>query len=143
LIDTLFFFAFNNKLGLAVDDRDNRELLLRFRFLEATRCIPSSTLNLESEDIGTVAVLLLRQLIGLPIPSLLHLCLDVELVKFNRISSGSHLFDCSEEGLRLVQPVDEGNVWLLCGILLPSAELLETLLDVVEPRAETSGRLEG
>jgi len=133
LVDTLFFFALNNQLGLAVDDRNNRELLLRFRFLKATRCIPSSTLNLESEDISTISVLLLRQLIGLPIPTLLHLGLDVELVKFDRVSSGSHLFDCSKEGLRVIQSVDEGNIWLLCRILLPSAELLETLLDVVEP----------
>ena len=87
MIDTLFFFALNNKLGLAVDDRDNRELLLGFRLLKATRCVPSGTLNLESEDISTIAVLLLRQLISLPIPTLLHLGLDVELVQFNSISS--------------------------------------------------------
>lgn len=133
LIDTLLFFALNNRNGLAVDNRDNGELLLRFRLLKATRCVPSGTLNLESEDIGTVAVLLFRELIDFPIPTLLHLGHDVELVQLDCISSGGHLFDCGEEGLRVIQPVDEGNVGLLSGVLLPSVELFEALLDVVEP----------
>lgn len=43
----------------------------------------------------------------------------------------------------VVEPVDESDVWLLGGLVLPGIELLKTLLDVIQPRSERSGGLEG
>ena len=131
LVNSLLFLAFNNHLGLAIDDRNDRELLLGFRLLKTASSVPTSTLNLEPEYVRTVTRLLLGQLVGLPVHSLLHFSLNVELVEFDRISSGSDLLDGSQEGLRVVQPVDEGYIWLLGRILFPTVKLLKTLLDVV------------
>lgn len=141
-VHTLLFLALHEKDRLAVNDGDDRELLLRLGLLERARLVPSSALDLESEDVGTVTVLLLWKLGALPVHALLDLGLDVQLVELDSVSPGSDLLDSRQEGLRVVEPVEEGNVWLLGRVLLPSVELLKTLLDVVEPRAERSGCLE-
>lgn len=130
-IDALLFFALHKLDRLAVNNGHDRELLLGLGLFDGARGIPPSAFNLEAEDVGTITVLLLGELCNLPVPSLLDLCLDVELVELNGISPGGDLLDGSQEGLRVVQPVDEGDVWLLSRVLLPGVELLETLLDVV------------
>ena len=133
LVDALLFLAFNDRHGLAVDDGYDGELLLGLGLFEATRLIPSGAFNLESEDVSAVTVLLLGELVDFPVHTLLHFGLDVELVELDSVSSGSDLLDSGEEGLGVVEPVDEGDVRLLGWVLLPGVELLETLLDVVEP----------
>ena len=142
LVNALLFLALDEEHRLAVDDRYDRELLLGLGLLEAARSVPSGALDLETEDVSTISVLLLGELASLPVHLLLHLGLDVELVELDSISPSSDLLDSGQEGLRVVEPVDEGDIWLLGGVLLPGVELLEALLDVVEPRAERSGRLE-
>ena len=57
LIDSLLLLAFDKKLRLAVNDGNDRELLLWLRLFEATRGVPSSTFNLEAEDVGTISLL--------------------------------------------------------------------------------------
>ena len=132
-VDTLLFLALDDLLWLAVDDGHDRELLLGFGLFEATGLVPAGTFDLETEDVGTISVLLLWKVVSLPVHLLLHFGLDVELVQLDGVSSCCNLFDSSQEGLWVIQPVDEGNVWLLSWVLLPAVKLFETLLDVIEP----------
>ena len=119
LVDALLFLAFNDRHGLAVDDGYDGELLLGLGLFETAGSVPSCALDLEAEDVGTITVLLLGQLGVLPVHLLLHLSLNVELVELNRVSSCSDLSDGSEEGLWVVQSVDEGDVRFFGRLLLP------------------------
>lgn len=143
LVDTLLFFAFNKLDRFTVDNGHDRELLLRLRLLKTARLIPSGTFNLEAEHVGAIARLFLGKIIDLPVHAFLDLSLNVEPVELNCVTSSCHLLDCCQERLRVVQSIDEGDVWLFRWIFFPGVELLETLLDVIQPRAESSGRLEG
>ena len=119
LVDALLLLALNEELRLAVDDWHNRELLLGLGLFKTAGSVPSCALDLEAEDVGTITVLLLGQFGVLPVHLLLHLGLDVELVELNRVSSCSDLSDGSEEGLWVVQSVDEGDVRFFGRLLLP------------------------
>lgn len=59
LIDSFLFFALDDHNRFAVDDRYDGELLLGLGLFETARRIPAGTLDLETEDVGTVTVLLL------------------------------------------------------------------------------------
>jgi hypothetical protein len=74
---------------------------------------------LEAEDVGAISVLLFGQIGVLPVHLLLHLSLDVKLVELNGISSSSDLLDGRQEGLRIVESVDESDVGLFGWLLLP------------------------
>lgn len=119
LVDALLLLALNVELRLAVDDWYDRELLLGLGLFETAGSVPSRALDLEAEDVGTITVLLLGQFSVLPVHLLLHFGLDVELVELNRVSSCSDLSDGSEEGLWVVQSVDEGDVRFFGRLLLP------------------------
>ena len=133
LVNTLLFFSFDNKHGLAVDDRNDRELFLWFGLFEATGCVPPGSFDLEAENVCAITRLLLWKLSSFPVHSLLYLSLNVQLVELNVVSAGSDLFNCGEERLWVVKSVDEGNVWLLRGVLLPGVQLLQSLLNIVQP----------
>lgn len=133
LVDSFLFFAFDDLLRFAVYDWHNGELLLGLGLFEAATAIPASTFDLETEDVSTVAILLLGQVIGLPVHLLLHFCQDVKLVELDRVSPRRDLLDSGQEGLWVVEPVNEGDVRFLSGILFPAIQLFKSLLDVIKP----------
>ena len=133
MVDSFLFFAFNDLLRLAVYDGHNRELLLGLGLFETATAIPASTFDLETKDVSTVTILLLGQVIGLPVHLLLHFRQDVKLVELNRVSPRRDLLDGGQEGLWVVQPVNEGDVGFLSWILFPAIQLFEALLDVIKP----------
>lgn len=120
LVDTLLLLSINNYYRFAVDDRNDRELLLGFGLLETTTAsVPPGAFDLEAEHVGTITILLLGQLADLPVHALLYLSLNVELVQLNCVTTGSDLLDGSQERLWVVQSVDERDVGLLSWIFLP------------------------
>ena len=133
LVDSFLFFALNDLLRLAVYDWHNGELLLGLGLFETATTVPASTFDLETEDVSTVTILLLGQVSGLPVHLLLHFRLDVKLVELDRVSPRRDLLDSGQEGLWVVEPVNEGDVGFLSGILFPAIQLFKSLLDVIKP----------
>jgi len=133
-VDTLLFLRLSKLLGYTVDNWNDRELLLWLRFFD-TVCtdIPSSSLKLHSEDVcSTVTTFLsLWQIVSFPIHSLGWSGLNVELVQLNVLILGDDLSDGSEEGLWVVESIDEGNEWLLYWVLLPGIQLVKSVLDII------------
>lgn len=141
LVDTLLFLTLLDHEGFAVDEWDDRELLLRDRFLHlACVLVPGCTLKLEAENICAVVETLEHLLdFGLPMELLLDISLNVELVKALSSLLSTDLLDSSEERVRFVETIEETDglvdqSWLV----LPQVKELKTLFHVVEPRVETT-----
>lgn len=136
LVDSLFFFAFNNQLGSAVNERNHRELLLGDRFIYLSRVlVPGSTFKLETKDVGTIFTSL-KDLgdLRVPMESLLDVGLDVELVQTLTSLLSAHLLDSGQERVWLVEAVQETDGLVdNGGVILPHIKHLKALLHVVEP----------
>jgi len=131
-VDTLILLAFwGERNRAAVHDWQDTEWLLGEALLELTDgWVPSGTLDLQSKDIGT---LLDWWKIGLPIEFLEHVRLDVQLVQLGLLLLGVHLLGGSQERLWVEQSVDECHSWDVLWVLLPKVQLIETVLQVVQP----------
>jgi len=143
LVNALLFFALNDQLGSAMDERYDRELLFGDRFLDLSRVlVPGGALKLEAEDVGTIITA--RENtgnFGVPVESLLDVGLDVEFVETLSSLLGADLLDGGQEGVGLVETVQEADSLVDGGgVILPDVEHLETLLHVVEPGVEATGR---
>lgn len=111
LVDTLVNLAFYDGHCLAVDQGHHGELLFRDRLIhERGVLIPSSTFQLEAENVRSVfeAVEHLRDF-WVPVHLPEDISLYEELVKTLASLLGTHLLDGSEEGVRLVQSVQEAD----------------------------------
>lgn len=131
-------------LSDTVDDWDDRELLLWLRVLNAGAArIPTGSLQLHAEgEAASVGGLLGWKFGSLPVHLLQRRGLNVELVELDGSLLGDDLLDGREEGLWVVESVDEGHQWLLGWVVLPGVQLVKSLLDVGQPRGEGSSRLE-
>jgi len=143
LVDTLLFLAFNNHFGSAVDQWHHRELLLGNRLIDLSGVfVPGGSLELETEDVG--AVVATRKdggYFGVPVEFLLHVRLDEQLVETLAGLLGAHLLNGGEEGVRLVETVQEADSFVNEGwVILPPVKHVEALLHVVEPGVEATGR---
>ena len=125
----------------ALDNWHDREVLLRSRVLKLTDLsVPSSTLDLEAPDVGTVFA---GWKCFVPVEVLEDVGLDVQLVELGALFLSVDLLNGSQEGLRVEQSVEEGDVRDLSWVVLPAVQLVESLLDVVKPGIETTSGWEG
>lgn len=111
LVDTLVNLAFYDGHCLAVDQGHHGELLFRDGLIhERGVLIPSRTFQLEAENVRSVfeAVEHLRDF-WVPVHLPEDISLYEELVKTLASLLGTHLLDGSEEGVRLVQSVQEAD----------------------------------
>jgi len=142
LVDALLLLSFLDHQCLAVDEWYDGELLFGDRLLHlAGVLVPGGTLKLETEDVCAV-IEPLEHLgnLGFPMELLLDVCLDVELVETLASFLGADLLNCGQEGVRLVESVEETDGLVDHGrFFLPHVEELEALLHIVEPRVEASG----
>ena len=136
LVDALLLLALLRDQGrLAVDNWHDRELLLGERLVQhAERGLPARTLHVQSEDVGAFARLALDLVDHL----LLDVRLDEELVELVLVRARRDLLDGREEGLRVEEAVQERDLRNLRGLLLPLVQLVQAVLQVVEPRAESA-----
>lgn len=144
-VDSLLFLVVGDSLGHAVNHWNDRELLLGLRLLNTVSVdIPSGSLELHSKDVATSisARLLLWEFGSLPVHLLHWSGLNVELVQLNGLLLGDDLLNSSQVRLWVVQSVDEGDRWLSGWVILPEVQLLETLSDIVQPRAKRPDSLE-
>jgi hypothetical protein len=100
--------------------------------------IPSGTLDLETEDKSTFFGF---GEIFFPIELLGDISENHHLVELDTLL-GLNLLDGSQEGLRVEESVEESNLGEFGRLIFPSVELIKSLLDVVQPGVETSGRWE-
>jgi len=103
--------------------------------------IPTGTFDLETENVGTV--LRVSWKVWLPVHLLEDFGLDVSLVELDLVFSREDLLDGGHEGVGVEQPVNERYLGDLGGVILPDTELLDSLLDIVQPGSETTHRWEG
>jgi len=142
LVDSLVNLAFLHKLGLAVDDGDDRELLFGDGLFHLARVLlPGGTFELETEDVGTILNTLKHtRNLRLPVELLLDIGLDVELVETLSGLLGTDLLDGSEVRVGLVQSVQEADSLVDDGgVILPQVKHLKSLPQVIEPRSKASG----
>jgi hypothetical protein len=136
LVDVLLFATSCGDACLGSNDGHDRELNLGEGLVESEVLdVPAGALDLETEDPSTVLA------VGdvlFPVPLALNFCHNTGLVKLDLVLAGENLLDGSEERLRVEQSVDEGHLGHACGVILPEDELLEALLDVSQPGAETT-----
>jgi len=141
-IDSLINLAFLSLQGLAVDDGNDRELLLRDGLFHLSRVLlPGSTFELETENVGTILNTLEHaRNLRLPVELLLDISLDVKLVKSLSGLLGTDLLNGSEVRVRLVESVQEADGLVNRGwVILPQVKHFQSLLQVIEPGSETSG----
>merc|ERR1719420_605817 len=102
-------------------------------------------LELEAEAVATLFDLShLGEKLRFPVESLGHIRLDVQLVQTLASLLGTDLLNGSQERVGLVKSVQEADCLVdESGLILPQIQLVETLLQVVHPRAEGSCSLPG
>ena len=131
LVDVLvyLFDSGGDDLSSAVNDWHNGELFLWSRFFKLTNSsIPSSSFNLETEDVGTFFA---WWKVLLPIELLKDIGLDTKLVELCLFLSGVDLLNGSQEGLWVEKSVQESALWSSDWVIFPQVQLVKSLLGIV------------